>query len=97
MSESRIYAIYANMKYRCQTPTAPAYNHYGGRGIKVCDEWLDQQHGFESFLNWALGNGYADNLTIDRRDIEGDYEPSNCRWITKSLNTTLSNIDHPRK
>lgn len=97
MSESRIYAIYHNMKYRCYTPTAPAYKHYGGRGIMVCDEWLDKKHGFENFLSWATANGYSDELTIDREDIEGNYEPSNCRWITKSLNTGLSNIDHPRK
>ena len=96
MCETRIYAIYHNMKYRCLTPTAPAYEHYGGRGIKVCPEWLGE-HGFENFYAWAMANGYADNLTIDREDIEGDYEPSNCRWITKSLNTALSNVDHPRR
>ena len=96
MERSRIYAIYHNMKYRCQTSSAPAYKHYGGRGIKVCDEWLGED-GFQNFLEWAMVNGYNDDLTIDRIDIDGNYEPSNCRWITKSLNTALSNIDHPRR
>lgn len=97
MNTSRIYAIYHNMKYRCTTPTAPAYKHYGGRGIKVCDGWLDKESGFQNFMSWAVKNGYSDDLTIDRIDIDGDYTPENCRWISKSLNTGLSNKDHPRK
>lgn len=97
LNTSRIYAIYHNMKYRCNTPTAPAYKHYGGRGIKVCEEWSGKESGFLNFVNWAMANGYSDDLTIDRIDIDGDYSPDNCRWITKSLNTGLSNKDHPRK
>lgn len=97
LNTSRIYAIYHNMKYRCYTETAPAYPHYGGRGITICDEWLNPDAGFQSFYDWSMKNGYRDNLTIDRIDIDGNYSPSNCRWITKSRNTGLSNKDHPRR
>ena len=70
------------MKQRCQNPKCKAYPNYGARGIKVCEEW--QQ--FEPFLNWALGNGYEKGLELDRKDNDGNYEPSNCRWITRRQN-----------
>lgn len=92
----RVYAIYHNMRYRCLNPNCRQYKNYGGRGIKICDEWLDTTNGFNNFYVWAINNGYADNLTIDRIEIDGNYEPNNCRFITKSLNTALSNIQHPR-
>lgn len=79
---TRLYSIYKNVKARCYQPTARHYDCYGGRGISVCDEWLEE-NGFENFKTWALGNGYADNLTLDRIDPNGNYEPSNCRWITR--------------
>lgn len=84
---SRLYAIWANMKYRCNTRSCPAYFRYGGTGIKVCSEWND----FEQFKEWAIVNGYSDNLTIDRIDTHGDYCPENCQWITKSDNTAKAN------
>lgn len=77
------------MKQRCANPNKPDYKWYGAKGIKVCDEWKDSEHGLEKFYNWSINNGYSDNLTIDRIDSNGDYEPSNCRWV--SLNNQQSN------
>lgn len=66
------------MIYRCGIKSCPDYHNYGARGISVCDEWLE----FIVFKQWALANGYADNLTLDRRDVNGNYEPNNCKWAT---------------
>lgn len=86
--ETRLYHIWGNMKYRCNTPTCDAYMNYGGKGIKVYNEWNDD---FVNFYNWAVSNGYNENLTIDRIDSNKNYCPENCRWVTKSQNTSYSN------
>lgn len=79
-SHTRLYSIWQDMKNRCNNPNLANFDRYGGRGIKVCDEWMKS---FESFRDWALNNGYSDDLTIDRIEVDGDYEPYNCRWATK--------------
>ena len=77
-SKTRLYRIWARMLARCRRPSSSDYEYYGGRGVSVCDQWL----AFPTFQQWSLANGYADDLTIDRRKPNGNYEPSNCRWIT---------------
>lgn len=68
------------MRRRCDYPKNPKWEYYGGRGIRVCDEW----QAYETFRDWALANGYADNLTLDRINVDGNYEPSNCRWLSRA-------------
>ena len=94
-NKTRLNCIFDNMKGRCCNPKSRVYSYYGGRGIKVCEEWNDRTRvrygngwsskGYIAFRKWALVNGYADNLTIDRIDPNGNYEPSNCRWVTMKV------------
>ena len=75
---TRLYRIWKNMRQRCTNPRTTNYHNYGGRGIKVCEEWND----FVTFKEWSLANGYAEHLTIDRINNDGNYEPTNCKWST---------------
>ena len=77
-SGTRLYTCFMSMHSRCDSPTCKSYPFYGGKGISICKEWAT----FEPFQEWALASGYSDNLTLDRKDTDGDYEPSNCRWAT---------------
>lgn len=83
-SNPRLRRIYADMKYRCYNLNSKDYKLYGGKGIKICEEWISNPENFEK---WALSNGYNDNLTIDRIDHKGNYCPENCRWIELKENT----------
>lgn len=87
----RIYRIWQAMKSRCFYVGNKRYSDYGGRNITVCEEW---KNSIEAFVKWSLSNGYQDNLTIDRINVDGNYEPSNCRWVTlkKQANNTRKNV-----
>lgn len=88
-SDDRIYRIWIGMKNRCMNPNYSLYANYGGRGIIVCKDWLS----FQVFYDWAITNGYQKDLTIERKDVNGNYEPDNCTWLdmdSQRRNTTRS-------
>lgn len=96
-SGKRLYHIWQGIKARCYNSHNPRYDRYGGRGIVMCDEWRND---FAKFFEWALSNGYSENLTVDRIDNDKGYEPNNCRWVdvetqcnnrSTNINITIGN------
>jgi hypothetical protein len=81
-TKTRLYHIWINMKSRCFDENSTTFHHYGGRGITVCREWASS---FLSFREWATANGYSDELSIDRINVDGNYCPENCRWVSGSI------------
>ena len=99
LSRTDIYRIFRCMKERCYSPKHSSYKNYGGRGIGICEEWKNNP---ESFVNWALNSDYQKGLTIDRKDVNGNYSPENCKWATRKeqvrnrTNTVYIHIDGNR-
>jgi len=88
---TRLYTVYNNMKARCYNPHNHKFHRYGARGIKICEGWLND---FNNFYEWAMSNGYRDDLTIDRINNDGDYEPTNCRWVTNEEQSNNRSSNH---
>lgn len=76
--KQKLHEAWRHMLYRCENKKHPAFKDYGGRGICVCAEW----HSFDAFYEWAITNGFSLGLTLDRKNVNKNYEPSNCRWST---------------
>ncbi len=91
MKNTKIYDAWANMKSRCFYKKDPCFKHYGGRGITVCEQW---KKSFTEFYKWAVKNGYKEGLELDRTNNNGNYEPSNCRWVTHTANGRNRRTNH---
>ena len=100
LTGTKLYGVWNGMKQRCNNPNAEKYYIYGARGIRVCDEWAND---FQAFYEWAVSAGYHEGLSIDRIDVNGNYEPNNCRWTglkaqanntRKNHKVTFNNVTH---
>ena len=91
LAGTKLYSVWGTMKSRCKRVSDRKYPWYGGRGIRLCEEWNE----FPNFYEWAMQNGYCDGLTIDRIDTDGNYEPGNCQWISREDNSRKTLIDRP--
>jgi len=91
LSKTRLYNIWTDMKRRCYNPKNKRFECYGGKGVCVCEEWKTN---FIEFYKWSTNNGYADNLSIDRIDVNGNYEPGNCRWVTQKIQQRNTTRNH---
>ena len=89
--KTRLYRIWANIKTRCYNERDPHFERWGNRGITMCAEWKDN---FQNFYDWSMSHGYSDDLTIDRIDNNGNYEPSNCRWVDMKKQTRNNSRNH---
>ena len=87
---SKLYSVWVNMRNRCFNSNNKSFVYYGGRGISVCDEWNE----FLNFEKWAIQNGFEENLTLDRIDVNGNYEPENCRWISQKEQMRNTRANH---
>lgn len=83
-----LYQRWRGMRSRCENPRVKIFKWYGGKGVKVCQDWLS----FEAFKAWALANGFSPKLVIDRINSNGDYEPSNCEWVTQQENVRRMHV-----
>ena len=92
LSQTKLYQCLANMHRRCEDPRNNSYCRYGARGIKVCDEW--SMDNVQVFYDWSIANGYKEGLQIDRIDVNGNYEPSNCRWVSAKVNSRNRRTNH---
>jgi hypothetical protein len=92
LSSHRLNKIWRMMRQRCNNPKDNAFKNYGGKGVTICKEW----NTFINFYNWAMSNGYQEGLTIDRKDSNGNYEPSNCEWVTRAENCRRAQKGHSR-